>query len=131
MPWLWMSQKIPMMLLMLKGLSLLLTRNLWKKPRLSKSILLGWDSILSPTWTLESLDAEVVGPAVPAATDILSILKKRCPGDFRTPFFLAWPECLGSWLHPRLNFSSRQFFCQKNIFSKNSNTDNRRILIFG
>ena len=76
-----MSQKIQMILLMLKGLSLLLTKNLWKKPRLSKSTLPGWDSVLIPILTWESPDAEVVAPAVLAATDSLSVLKERCPKD--------------------------------------------------
>lgn len=95
MPWLWMSQKIQMILLMLKGLSSLLTKNSWKKPRLLKSTLPGWDLALIPIWTLESLDAEVVDPAAPAATDLLSVLKERCPVEIQDTFFLSLPLIIG------------------------------------
>jgi len=57
-----------------------------KAEGLLKSTLPGWDSALIPIWTLESPDAEVVAPAAPAATDLLSVLKERCPGKIQDTF---------------------------------------------
>jgi hypothetical protein len=50
---------------------------------------------LIPIWTLESLDAEVVDPAAPAATDLLSVLKERCPVEIQDTFFLSLPLIIG------------------------------------
>ncbi len=78
MQWLWMSQKIQMILLMLKDLSSLLIKNLWKKLRKLKSTLPEWAFTWIPIsiWGKAAVAVDAA-KADPAATNGFESFNKK------------------------------------------------------